>query len=166
MTSHALRIELSPPPQVQAHLGGRNFASCVALGRNFSATFRKAPPAHAQLRPLRPEAEEWSRARAGGGSKGYAEIHTQGDARREASPSWGVCQQVRTKKSTRFCKIVARCVHFFVRTCSNLFRCLIHRLCITYSKVCRLTVYRSNSNQVRGLYNSISKKRPLKAETT
>ena len=112
MASCVPRIELSPPPQVQAHLGGRNFASCVALGRNFSATFRKAPPAHAQLRPLRPEAEEWSRARAGGGSKGYAEIHTQGDARREASPSWGVCQQVRRKKRTCFCKIVPRCVLF------------------------------------------------------
>ena len=125
LTSYAPRIELSPPPQVQAHLGGRNFASCVALGRNFSATFRKAPPAHAQLRPLRPEAEEWSRARAGGGSKGYAEIHTQGDARREASPWWGVCQQLRTKKSTRFCKIVASSVLF---VCPGLALCISSQL--------------------------------------
>ena len=121
MASRVPRTELSPPPQVQTHLGGRNFASRVALGRNFSATFRKAPPAHAQLRPLRPEAEEWSRARAGGGSKGYAEIHTQGDARREASPRWGGCQQLRTKKSTRFFKIVARRVHFIVRTWPSAF---------------------------------------------
>ena len=79
-------------PQLLANTPpGRSFASCIALGRNFSVTFRKAPPVHAQLHPLRPQAEEWSRARAGGGSKGYAEIHTQGDARREASPSWGVC---------------------------------------------------------------------------
>ena len=98
---------------------GRNFASCVAPGRNFRATFRKAPPAHAQLRPLRPEAEEWSRARAGGGSKGYAEIHTQGDARREASPSWGVCQHLAHFITTAFmaglinphtCNIPAFCI--------------------------------------------------------
>ena len=55
------------PPTVQTNLGGRNFASCVALGRIFGAIFRNAcPPTRAQLRPLRPKAAEQSRAQAGG----------------------------------------------------------------------------------------------------
>ena len=59
--------KILPPPTVQTNLGGRNFASCVALGRIFGATFRNAcPPTRAQLRPLRPKAAEQSRAQAGG----------------------------------------------------------------------------------------------------
>ena len=62
-----VRLQKLLPPTVQTNLGGRNFASCVALGRIFGATFRNAcPPTRAQLRPLRPKAAEQSRAQAGG----------------------------------------------------------------------------------------------------
>ena len=64
LTSYAPRIELSPPPQVQAHLGGRNFASCVALGRNFGVTFRSAPRLRAAP-PYRLRAEGGETARGG-----------------------------------------------------------------------------------------------------
>ena len=44
--SNTCLIAFSPPPlNHQAHLGERNFTSCVALGRNFSVTFRKPAPA-------------------------------------------------------------------------------------------------------------------------
>ena len=55
---------------------GRSFASCVALGRNFSVTFRSAPrPRAAPLFRLRAEGTE---LRVGGGrfSEGCAEIPT------------------------------------------------------------------------------------------
>ena len=76
-----------PPPPVQTNLGGRNFASCVALGRIFGATFRNACPPPA--RSSAPSAQRrWSRAarRRGDRGKGYAEIPTQGNARREVPP--------------------------------------------------------------------------------
>ena len=75
------------PPTVQTNLGGRNFASCVALGRIFGATFRNACPPPA--RSSAPSAlRRWSRAarRRGDRAKGYAEIPTQGNARREVPP--------------------------------------------------------------------------------
>ena len=83
-----VRLQKLLPPTVQTNLGGRNFASCVALGRIFGATFRNACPPPA--RSTAPSAlRRWSRAarRRGDTGEGYAEIPTQGNARREVSPT-------------------------------------------------------------------------------
>ena len=77
----------SPPPTVQTNLGGRIFASCVALGRNFGATFRNAcPPPASSSAPSALRRESRAARRRGDRAKGYAEIPTQGNARREVPP--------------------------------------------------------------------------------
>ena len=75
------------PPTVQTNLGGRNFASCVALGRIFGATFRNAcPPPASSSAPSALRRESRAARRRGDRAKGYAEIPTQGNARREVPP--------------------------------------------------------------------------------
>ena len=75
------------PPTVQTNLGGRIFASCVALGRNFGATFRNAcPPPASSSAPSALRRESRAARRRGDRAKGYAEIPTQGNARREVPP--------------------------------------------------------------------------------
>ena len=46
------RQYFSPPPSSDHPRRGGKPASCVALGRNFGVSFRKAAPARTQLRPL------------------------------------------------------------------------------------------------------------------
>ena len=107
------------PPTVQTNLGGRNFASCVALGRIFGATFRNAcPPARAQLRPLRPKAAEQSRTqrrRRGAEAKVTPKYLPRATQDAKCLPTSGLGQQVRTKKSTRLVTILQKRVLFFVR---------------------------------------------------
>ena len=104
------------PPTVQTNLGGRNFASCVALGRIFGATFRNAcPPTRAQLRPLRPKAAEQSRAQAGGQRQrlrrntypGQRKTRSVSDLR-----SWPTSPD---KKKYTLCDNLAKACTFFVR---------------------------------------------------
>ena len=103
------------PPTVQTNLGGRNFASCVALGRIFGATFRNScPPTRAQFRPLRPKAAEQSRAQAGGQRQRLRRNTYPGQCKtRSVSPDFRSWPTSPDKKKYTPCENLAKACTFF-----------------------------------------------------
>ena len=115
MASCVPRTETSPPTSSPDPPGERNFASCVALGRIFGATFRNAcPPTRAQLRPRHPKAAGQSRAQAGGQRQRLRRNTYPGQCKtRSVSPDFRSWPTSPDKKKYTPCENLAKACTFF-----------------------------------------------------